>query len=155
MISLDRLLWRDWSLVIVATERLLEILSRVDGDLYCAIALDISFEESYEITPKRYPYWNLSISNTYIDHLREIAIDSTTLNDDICNKFWLHCPGAKKYDEALRKKNIANGNADLYIKTWRDDPIEKSRRICRHHPLGGTPPTPYAPPKNYTYDLLK
>ena len=55
------------------------------------------------------------------------AIRETSARDGTDADFWKHCPGAEKYDKALAKKN--SGNDDLIIRTWRDNPIEKARRI--------------------------
>ena len=57
------------------------------------------------------------------------AIESTVKRDGTDNEFWIHCPGAEKYDKALREKNIRIGCVDPLIESWRDDPIEKARRI--------------------------
>ena len=62
-------------------------------------------------------------------YIYKAAIDSTMKHDGSDNEFWNHCLGATKYDKTLREKNVRSGCVEPLIKTWREDPIEKARRI--------------------------
>ena len=52
-------------------------------------------------------------------------------------EFLRHCPCAENQDKAFSAKNEKNGKNDLCVKTWRDDPVKKVRRLLEwwriHH----------------------
>ena len=97
------------------------------------VANDLTNQEISESIDELHVFKFPEFTPTFLSGLKaEIAvyktvIGNTSARDGTDAEFWKHCPGAETYDKALAKKNT--GNDDLMIRTWRDDPIEKARRI--------------------------